>query len=293
MKLIFTQFILLYTLLSSSAFGYGTIRGMGQNAEHGRITRRALTCAPGDRNNPDCLQRRTLNSLAGTRGQFGAVGAPDRGRGLLISAAHCSGGDFFDTPGYPQTKDKAQKNLTNCRDYIRKNMDHAILDAAKLLDKNGNLRSRQLPGRFGCLYIGSRHARAKCNILAHLGKILHAVQDFYAHSNWSGIENQTKPLSVENPIGLGNVGPSPWLALRDLNAPFPQGLISGCFDKKSFQSEKKGCKYGTQGKHRVRHLDLAKDTGKIDPDIGHGNFERAVDQRVVILKTSGSTLENN
>jgi len=264
--------------------GFGTIRGMGQDAEHGRITRRALDCASPTAIDT-CFQPDSIDSLAGRPGDFGAVGAPDRGRGMLTSYAHCSAGDYYDVAGYPRTREEAQASLTECRDYMVENLRHAVIDAADLLDDDGDIRSSQIPGMIPCIYAGSEHGRAKCNVLAHLGRILHASQDFYSHSNWVDSPDPTRPVSAENPPGLGHEGPSPWLDLRLDNPDFPYGLISGCFDNESFLGEERGCVYAEDGSHRIRHLDVNKDTGTIDPEIGApttprgmigDNFERAV-----------------
>lgn len=266
--------------------GFGTINSGGQNSEHGRITRHALSC---DSATPPsaCFQPDTLDSLAGSRGDFGAVGAPDRGRGMLTSFSHCSAGDYFDVPGYPRSRSEAEASLSECRDYMLDNIRHAVRDAADLLDDDGEIRSSQIPSYISCVYAGQEHGRAKCNVLAHLGRILHASQDFYSHSNWVDQADPARPVGVDNPPGLGNSGPAPWLDLRVANPAFPAGLVSGCFDMASFLGEDTGCLYGEEGAgtHRLRHLDLNKDTGTIDPQIGEGtttrgairdNFERAV-----------------
>lgn len=253
--------------------GFGTVRGLGQDAEHGRITRHAVGCdaaAPVEA----CFESETLDSLAGSPGSFGAVGAPDRGRGMLTSFAHCSGGDYFDVDGYPRGRAEAEATLSECRTYMLDNLSHAVDDAADLLDDEGEIRSSQIPGFVSCTYAGSQHGRAKCNILAHLGRIFHAGQDFYSHSNWVDTADPARPISVENPPGLGNSGRAPWLDLRHADPVFPVGLISGCFDNASFLGEERGCLYAGDSAHRVRHLNLNKDTGPIDPDIGIGSTER-------------------
>ncbi len=289
--MIFNQHMTVFKLIAvASAIvistGFGTINSGGQNSEHGRITRHALAC---DGASPPsaCFQSDTLDSLAGSRGNFGAVGAPDRGRGMLTSFAHCSAGDYFDTPGYPRSRSEAEASLRECRDYMLENIRHAVVDAADLLDDDGEIRSSQIPSYISCVYAGQEHGRAKCNVLAHLGRILHASQDFYSHSNWVDQPDPAQPVAIENPPGLGNTGRAPWLDLRVANPAFPSGLVSGCFDMASFASEDTGCLYGDEGAgtHRLRHLDLNKDTGSIDPHIGEGttvrgaigdNFERAV-----------------
>ena len=264
---------LLTISVSTKGHAFGTIREMGQNIEHGRITRRALACKPNSAVGT-CFETKTLDSLAGKKGQFGAVGAPDRGRALLTSNAHCSGGDYFNIEGYPQTKAKAAATLKECRDYMIENLNHAVLDAAKLIGSNNKIKRREASLELPCVYRGTWHGRAKCNVLAHMGRILHASQDFYAHSNWVDLPDASRQIGIDNPPGLGFQGPSPWLNLRLKNPTFPYGLISGCFDKISFVDEEKGCYYGSSGAHRIRHLDVSKDTGTIDPTIGSGKSER-------------------
>jgi predicted small secreted protein len=279
--------IVIIAIMASAALlltGFGTVRSMGQDAEHGRITRRALDCASPTAIDV-CFEPDSIDSLAGRPGDFGAVGAPDRGRGMLTSYAHCSAGDYYDVAGYPRSREDAQAALTECRDYMVENLRHAVIDAADLLDEDGNIRSSQIPGMIPCIYAGSEHGRAKCNILAHLGRILHASQDFYSHSNWVDAPDPGRPVGPDNPPGLANDGPAPWLDLRQDSPEFPRGLISGCFDNQSFLGEERGCIYSQDGRHRIRHMDLNKDTGPIDPEIGIGttprgalgdNFERAV-----------------
>lgn len=56
---------------------FGTINGLGQRAEHERITRAALACPPGVQSTGNCFEPRSIDQLAGHTGTFGAVGAPD------------------------------------------------------------------------------------------------------------------------------------------------------------------------------------------------------------------------
>jgi hypothetical protein len=252
---------------------FGTINGAGQNGEHGRITRQALACTPSSVAG-ECLEEKTLDSLAGKAGDFGAVGAPDRGRGMLTSYAHCSAGDFLDVPGYPQSKAQARTTLEECRTYMADNLAHAVTDAADLLDDEGTVRRFETTLAIGCTYVGSQHGRAKCNILAHLGRLLHASQDFYAHSNWVDQPDASRAVDVLNPPGLGQHGPAAWLDLRTASPAFPDGLVSGCFDNISFVDENRGCLYGDDGKHRLRHANLNKDRGLIGEVIGTGTTER-------------------
>ena len=143
---------------SSTAYAFGTIKGLGQNLEHERITRRAFACAnnaPGD----NCFQAKTLASLAGAPGDFGAVGTPDRGTLIFRPEAHCDGGDHFALPGYPQSKADAQAKLVACRTWMAKQLDEAVTAAGDLLDAKGRLRDSQLPTIVAC----RAPSGARCN----------------------------------------------------------------------------------------------------------------------------------
>ena len=258
-----------------ASLAFGTIRLLGQNAEHEKITRLGLASFR--------LGPRTLTALAGTRGSFGAVGAPDRlDRGLLSQAsAHCDGGDALAVQGYPQTAAQALATLQSCRTWIFNQLNEAVRDAGALVDASGRVDRSQVPPRISCNFNGSKE-RAKCNVLESLGLAFHASQDFYSHSNWVDIANpgETTP---KNPPGLANNVRAPWLDPRADSAA-PTGLISGCFEG---IPESRHCRYG-EASERVKHQYLSKDTGQIDPVTGtagqgttsrgrhHGNFTRAV-----------------
>lgn len=231
------------------AVGFGTVNALGQNAEHEKITRRALSDFGKD----------TLDEIAGKSGSFGAVGAPDNpARGLMsVAAAHCDGGDFLASPPapakppYPQSKADAAAKIAACRAYIVAALNKAVEVAAPLSDP-GIINTS-----LSCTYSGSA-GRAKCNVLEQLGLAFHAAQDFYSHSNWTDRAGPP-PLSSTNPPGLQNTGRAPWLDPRK-ESPFPDGLITGCYD--GFP-ESAHCEYGSN--KRIKHEALNKDTGPITP----------------------------
>jgi hypothetical protein len=257
-----------------SAVGFGTVNALGQNAEHEKITRRALSD----------FGKKTLDEIAGNTGSFGAVGAPDNPtRGLMSeAAAHCDGGDYLASPpapaspAYPQSKADAAAKITACRAYIMAALNKAVEAAAPLADPG------VINTSLGCSFTGSP-GRAKCNVLEQLGLAFHASQDFYSHSNWT---DRAAPvsLSAANPPGLGNSGRAPWLDPRR-ETPFPNGLITGCYD--GFP-ESAYCEYAQY--KRIKHDALNKDTGQIPPSgkptgttargAVNDNFERAVDAAV-------------
>jgi hypothetical protein len=255
---------------AGQVMAFGTIRGLGQNAEHEKITRRALSCPGAGRM---CMQPRTLDELAGANRSFGAVGAPDRGPMIFQPKAHCDRGDHLDVVGYPQSADHAQAALRSCRGWMSDHMDAAVRDAARLLDRQGRIRPDQVT--LDCIFVGGAKGRAKCNVLEDFGVALHTAQDFYAHSNWAGVADSRRPMGLDNPPGLGRNGPAPWMSLRG-EASFPAGLITGCYGT----PEAKACR------GRVMHASLNKDTGEIGLRIGPGtsprgkigaNFARAVE----------------
>ena len=256
--------------LTTGAYAFGSVNIAGQQAEHERITRAALSAFH--------LGPATMDEIAGKRGSFGAVGAPDRpDRGLLSTkAAHCDGGDHLDTPVYPQSAKDALARLSACRAGIFAHLNAAVKAAGAIADRSGRIDSAQVPTFVSCTYNG-KPGRAKCNVLENLGLAFHAAQDFYAHTNWVD-QPADGPIGLDNPPGLGNSGPAPWLAPGN-RAAAPDGLISGCFD---------GIPERLHCTGRVHHADLNKDTGPIDPRTGKagtgttrrgsvkGNFARAV-----------------
>jgi len=292
------------------AHAFGTIHEMGQDAEHERITRAALRCRTGD--DPAlCLEEETLEAVAGTDGEFGAVGAPDRGRLVFQSSAHCDGADYFHTPDYPQTRDEAQGALEACRDWMMENMQMAVEAAAELLDEDGEIRGSQIPTWIDCVFAGSVPGRAKCNVLQYFGRVLHASQDFYSHSNWIDRPDPARAISLENPPGMGQQGPASWLDLRVANAPFPDGLISGaasissCFEEGGpFSGDSCLHRDEETQEPRVGHAELNKDTGRIrrgDREVGPGttprgeieeNFERAVAAAIADTRDKLATLND-
>jgi hypothetical protein len=265
----------------SGAEAFGTVRGVGQNAEHERITRHALGC--GLIGAVDmCFEDASLKELAGGDDDFGAVGIPDRGGLITQNRAHCDSGDFLDVPGYPRDRATARAALEACRAWMMQNLDAAVADAANLVDLQGRLRASEV--KPSCVFVGQIKGKAKCNVIQDLGVMLHASEDFYSHTNWADVADASQPAGVENPPGLGRSGRAPWLDLRH-DAPFPDGLISGCYEK---PPEASHCNYDG-GLHRVKHAVVNKDTGTIDPLLGEGttprgshddNFAHAVDAAI-------------
>jgi hypothetical protein len=272
---VLTQF-----LFVSDVHSFGTINSHGQNAEHGKITRKALACEEGQYNS-SCFEPKTLKSISGASKRFGAVGYPDLpgaiewppGHKLNANEAHCSGGDFFETAGdrqpYPQTASDAQNKLEACRDRARKLFELAVEDAAGLVSEDEEILG-PIPnfGSFkGCEERPPKWP--KCKVLFSFGILLHATQDFYAHSNW--VDVAEGPLSADNPPGLANAKRAEWLDLQK-NHPFPKGLISGCYLGEPEDSHCKHTEVNSLAEYRVRHKVLNKDRAKSEKDFTENPF---------------------
>ena len=272
-------FAAVFLLPIAQAFAFGSIGALGQAAEHERITRIALK--------NEGIGPNTLEEISGTNGRMGAVGAPDSpDRGLMDqSSAHCDNGDHLAVPGYPVSEDESYRVLDSCRQFIFRQLRVAVEAAGRIVGTNGRVDTAQIPSFVPCNYNG-QSGRAKCDVMGALGLAFHAAQDFYSHSNWVDIP-ANGPIGPENPPGLGQNGPAPWLDPRQGGGPVA-GLITGCFQGKP---ERALCRYGSDG-HRVRHKFLNKDVGVIDVRTGaigggasprdavNGHFKRAVEAAI-------------
>ena len=249
------------------AHAFGTT---GHLAEHERITRAALACGT-RKGGPDCFQPWSLDQVAGKKGTFGAVGSPDNpltGESLN-SAAHCDNADYVDGPEYrPQDRERATAALLGCVNYARARIREGVQRAADLLNSHGRIKSGQVSSVIPCVFNRSR-GRAKCDVIEEFGRALHAVQDFYSHSNWAD-EAAPGPISVRNPPGGRQGDISPLFALfgpAPTATDVPGWLTTGCFDAQAaITGERAGCTDG--GRTRLKHAWINKDHGVIDRDTG-------------------------
>ncbi|KAK3398392.1 hypothetical protein B0T20DRAFT_411027 [Sordaria brevicollis] len=274
-----------------------------------------------------CFEPRSLDQLAGTHidvqgfpipggGMNGAVGAPDTLDPVPEGPeAHCDDADFIDMPGYPRTREQATQALQTCVDHLRGRFKQAWESAADLIEldeevtneegsahlqKKGQLRIRRdmvdlspFAGgdcrfAFSTLHINTL-ARAKCATIEALGRALHGVQDFYAHSNWADEHDASQPIGVANPPGLGRNDTAAFLDLRAQGRIpeelVPRNLSTGCFVVPDATPGRSNCE------GRVSHHTMNKDHGVVYLDgtfgeIGPGtprtekasedNFKRAV-----------------
>ncbi|GGU64395.1 hypothetical protein GCM10010211_31970 [Streptomyces albospinus] len=262
------------------ADAFGTVNAFGQHAEHERITRAALACAPGVPSDGSCFEPRSIDQLAGHRGTFGAVGAPDSDE-FLDSSAHCDNADYLAATGYPRSRQQATEALRSCIAHLQARFGQGITAADGTLDARGRVMASQTQLRSDCTFALGLSGRAKCEAVEGFGRALHGVQDFYAHSNWTDRTDPSRPVSPADPPGLGRSAPSPLLDLAAPRPPqpwaIPRNLTTGCFSLLVGACSR-----------RITHADLNKDEGSIDPVSGTagapatargrvaGNFGRAV-----------------
>lgn len=246
-----------------AAHGFGSVWGLlDQRSEHERVTRAALGCV-GNVRPPECFQEVSLDNLAGKRGTWGAVAAPDN---LLLHLNydaeywHCDNADWLDQrlhglpSPYPQSRHTALNRLRDCLAWGRDKLydggvkgkwpnppatpdTGAVAAAADLIKRDGRVDASN-PGvgllSPTCTYNGTR-GRAKCNVLEPFGYVLHMAQDFYAHTNWADRADPSRPLSLTNPIGLGRRDLAPFLDLRQplpSDDAVPEHFSGGCYPKK-------------------------------------------------------------
>ncbi len=324
--------LLAATLGASSAQAFGTVWGiLGQRSEHERVTRLALQCGAGVQP-PDCFQPSSLDNLAGKRGTFGAVGAPDDiPIHLRVDREywHCDNADYADPrtyglgAAYPQSRQVALEKLAQCIAWGRAKLydggkgqwslppatpsTGAVATAAQLIKANGKVDDSD-PGVSifspSCTYNGVETRRAKCNVMEPFGYVLHMTEDFYAHTNWSDLANPALPISLGNPIGLGRTGTAPFLnlELRSFDpARVPLDFTGGCYPKKLCRGRIIHGESATdQGLNKDREL-INTTTGQVtDPRtprgrvVVHGvsNAQRAVDGAVKEARRQWAVFRN-
>ena len=251
-------------VLPASAGAFGTINGAGQSAEHERMTRAALACPAGMKSDDTCFEPATISQLAGRTGTFGAVGQPDvpppEG-----AESHCDDADYLDTATYPISRAAATATLDGCITHLQAQFTESWRRARRILfDGRDVIDPPEVSLSPDCVFAGNGGQRAKCDVLYYLGRALHGVQDFYAHSNWS---DQAAPGATnrDNPPGLDRSSLPTFLDLRHIIAVLsvPRDLSTGCFHVEELTG---GSVFSCR--RRVRHLVLNKDKGQINPVTG-------------------------
>jgi hypothetical protein len=295
----------------ASAGAFGTINGLGQHAEHEKITK-VLSCGAEDAVKP-CFESASMGMLAGTDGTVGAVGLPDRVTEVLGNpAAHCDNADYLpDAPYQPSDARRAVRAIDECASLFGRHLDQAVSAAGRLADASRIINS-QADATVACPWaltgiaggnLGS--TTAKCQVVEGLGRALHAAEDFWAHSNWADEPDPDQPVGLTNPPGLGRSELVPFLRFpvpRELLPTEAEMLagtapITGC-DDSADELVNKGWNLVSKiininANHdscpdRITHSTLNKDKGLIDWKTGEtsepgtprgqigDNFQRAV-----------------
>jgi hypothetical protein len=237
------------------AGAFGTIDSGGQHREHERLTRAALACPGGAE---ACFAPATMDYLAGHDREFGAVGAPDSDE-VADPAAHCDDADHL-AGGYPQARDTAVASLADCVEHLRASFRAALDSAKDLLDDHGEVIPEAVAASPECDPRDRAETRAKCTAMAAFGRVLHGVQDFYSHSNWTDQADPARPVGADNPPGLLRAGPSPLLDLLGTTAVEPPAdFTTGCYVLQDRVPGVGVCQA------RITHAGLNKDRGLIDP----------------------------
>lgn len=250
----------------SSVGAFGSLDGpLGQRAEHERITRIALGCAPGVPSNGDCFEPVSLDQLAGKRGTLGAVGAPDADAVDRDPRPHFDETDFLDVPGYPRSKADADAARQASIDFLRDQHRTGVEAAAELFGDDGNVQIHEVVLIPECTFVGGIPGRAKCNVLQAFGFVLHGTQDVYSHSNWSDEPDPAQPIGIVNPPGLNLPGPVPQLDLRATGPVVFPSEFTGIFGDAEHAFGPNPCP-GPTG--RVVHACVNKDTEEIQPGPG-------------------------
>lgn len=241
----------------AGASAYGTYNAFGQQAEHEQITRVLVQRS---------IESATLGLIAGQSGHLGGVGAPDNpldsSQGLGPGYKHCDDGDWLDAPGYPNSKDAAQRALRECFAYFERQLDQAVAAAGQIVNADGAIVPAQAAASYDiCRFPYTDDARdgsAKCVVVNRLGRALHLAEDFWSHSNWADTADPSRPVSATNPPGLERTDiPDALRYPGAATAAIPEGLISGCDDSVPLFGP-------SRCKNRVGHAALAKDNGVID-----------------------------
>ncbi|MGW6391622.1 CinY protein [Streptomyces sp. NPDC055103] len=240
---------------------FGTINTFGQNAEHERITRAALACAPGD--DPGaagtCFQPNSLSQLAGANGTMGAIGAPDMDQ-IFTEAAHCDGADYLNVAGYPRTRAQATSVLQACISHLKGQFNRGVDQADALVNTTGTVSTPDTDLSSDCTFVLGVQGRGKCNAIEGFGRAMHGTQDFYSHSNWADQSDSSSVIGINNPPGLARTGAAPFLqmaAAAPSASDIPGDLTTGCFSLSPW-----GCG------NRITHGVLNKDNGTIDAATG-------------------------
>lgn len=229
-----------------------------------------------------------MSNVSGGNTGWGAVGAADNVT-LHFSGGpdhwHCDGADYVDVPGYPRTRAEATAKLNECRNFAQAMLGdglsnknpvypncrnaqsgltwrcEGVAEVAHLMITNGKIDVSQ-PGTqtavSGCSFNGVK-GRIKCLIIQQFGYALHAIEDFFSHSNFTD-QSPAGPFSAQNPPGVGGSAPLAYWDLTQKTAPaIPSNALStGCFPDSKCEAD-----------GRTNHETLNKDKGQINSPTGN------------------------
>ena len=222
-----------------------------------------------------------MDQLAGSKNDYGAVGAPDilLPQGIFVDdGQHCDNADFLDfefVSSYPQSRTAATEALQKCINHMKKEVSGGVRSAKALLNSQGQISTYETSSdtidcqfRYSFSTFDQFFGRAKCNVLQGFGYALHAVQDFYSHSNYGDSRNEKEVISIKNPPGLGNTERAKFLDLRTwtglpLSKFISRWLSTGCFNPAELILGEKGV---LNCKGRITHATMNKDEGDITND---------------------------
>jgi hypothetical protein len=189
-------------MVPASAGAFGTINGMGQHAEHEKITK-VLSCGADDPVTP-CFQSNSMDMLAGSKGTVGGVGLPDRLTEIVgHGAAHCDAADYL--PGLPYQRSDAERAVEAIDDCVNLFGQHieAAVNAAAGLATAREVNYSQADATDACPWdlsgpggFSAGTATAKCKVVDGLGRALHAAEDFWSHTNWGDEANPNEPITI-------------------------------------------------------------------------------------------------
>lgn len=300
-------------------------QAIGNVSPHFQITQSALTCERVSYvYHPDyCVNGAlTLRSVAGSANNFGAVGAPDviENKAILGLGGtwptigevtgynqywHCDNGDSRSDAdaSYPQTMDAAWQRLYHCQTHIEDMRENAVTMAIAILDGNNEIHpsSDEDCGAYTPTST-TPEPTAKCASWFALGFLMHAVEDFYSHSNYIDSISPTDEDPINNPAGLGLS--APFDLFRTPSATRPAGytdLKSGCYNTgtlgetlSSVDEDEHDVPESCTTVSRIQHDAIAKDESNTGRGLqrwytedtesefyGSTNYQRAFDNAVL------------